>query len=331
MKNRLLGKLAFAAMSCLLVFSLASCGKAAPANEEAKQSETKTIYTTFFPVYDLTKLIAGDKADIKMIIKGSEEPHSFELNPAQMADIVKADLIIYNGAGMESFVPDLKNACNDDDKFLDLSQGLTLLESDHSDHDHEHEKSDAHDKSNGQDDADHSSVNPHTWLSIKNAEVELDTIYKKLCSIDPANKDYYKENLEKALPKFKELDKKFADQISRVDQDKRYFVVSHAAFNYLAHDYGLEQVAVTGISPEDEPSAKQLKTIADFVKKHDITTIFFEGKATPKVARTLAENTQTKTDTIYTMENLTDEEASWGYVKLMEKNLEALMKSFETK
>ena len=96
----------------------------------------------------------------------------------------------------------------------------------------------------------------------------------------------------------------------------------------MADDYGLKQVAVTGISPEDEPSAKQLKTIADFVKAHNIKTIFFEGKATPKVAETLAKNTNTKTSTLYTLENLTEEEAQKGYINLMRENLKNLVASF---
>lgn len=281
----------------------------APSDTDIKGNK-KVVYTTFFPVYDLTQRLVGDKMEVKTIIKGSQEPHDFELQAADMAEISKADLIVYNGAGMESFISDLKKSAKDDNKFLDLSQGLTLLES--------------RDAAEG----DHSSVNPHTWLSVKNAQTELNTIYKKLAAIDPENEPYYKDNLEKAVGEFKALDEKFSTELSKINKEEKYFVVSHAAFNYLANDYGLNQVAVTGISPEDEPSAKQLKIIADFVKKNNISTIFFEGKATPKVAETLAQNTGVKTDTLYTLENLTEEEAKLGYLSLMEKNLDALVKSF---
>ncbi|WP_408105180.1 metal ABC transporter solute-binding protein, Zn/Mn family [Helcococcus bovis] len=307
----------------LLVFCiiLTSCGQK---NNQTSKSDSKTeitkesnskegkklIYTTFFPVTDLTKMIVGDKMEVKTIIKGSEEPHSFELKTDDMKSIIAADLVVYNGANMESFIPDLEKAVGNKDKFLNLSQGLTLLK-----------QGDGLNESNDM-------VNPHTWLSVKNAIEQLDTIYKKLSSIDPENESYYKANLEKAQEKFKELDKKFETELAKVNKKDKYFVVSHAAFNYLANDYGLKQVAVTGISPEDEPSAKQLKTIADFVKKNNISTIFFEGKATPKVAETLAKNTNTKTSTMYTMENLTEEEAQMGYLKLMELNLKALMESF---
>ena len=146
--------------------------------------------------------------------------------------------------------------------------------------------------------------------------------------MDPENAEYYKKNYAKALLEFQALDKKFETTLANVPEDRRYFVASHAAFNYLARDYKLKQVAVTGISPEDEPTAAQLSTIADFVHKHHITTIFFEGAATPKVANTLAENTGAHTSTLYTMENLSEDDIKTGYIGLMEKNLDALMESF---
>lgn len=298
----------------LILVPMTSCGREDKKIDdkplEAKSSgDKKTIYASFYPVAELVKMISGDKYDVKTIIETSEEPHSFELTSQAMKDLSKADLIAYNGAGMESFIDDLKDNVKDDDKFLDLSDGLTLLDS-------------------SKEGSDMASINPHTWLSIKNAKVMVDNIYRKLSSMDPDNEKYYKKNLDEALAKFDDLDKKFADELSKVKDKEKYFVVSHAAFNYLADDYGLKQVAVTGISPEEEPSAKDLKTIADFVKEKNIKTIFFEGKATPKVAETLAKNTGIKTSTLYTMENLDDDMIEKGYFGLMEENLKALVESF---
>ncbi|MBZ2386476.1 metal ABC transporter substrate-binding protein [Anaerococcus murdochii] len=298
----------------LILVPMTSCGREDKKIDdkplEAKSSgDKKTIYASFYPVAELVKMISGDKYDVKTIIETSEEPHSFELTSQAMKDLSKADLIAYNGAGMESFIDDLKDNVKDDDKFLDLSDGLTLLDS-------------------SKEGSDMASINPHTWLSIKNAKVMVDNIYRKLSSMDPDNEKYYKDKLDEALAKFDDLDKKFSDELSKVKDKEKYFVVSHAAFNYLADDYGLKQVAVTGISPEEEPSAKDLKTIADFVKEKNIKTIFFEGKATPKVAETLAKNTGTKTSTLYTMENLDDHMIEKGYFGLMEENLKALVESF---
>ena len=294
-------------LSLSLLFGLVACQTKDKA--PAEQNGKKLVYTTFYPVYDLTKRIVGDKMNVKILIKSNEEPHSFELKSSDMAALNKADLIVYNGANMEGFIKDVEAAVKNKEKFLNLSQGLTLLEA-------------ASDLAS----ANHDAVNPHTWLSVKNAMEQLDTICRKLSAIDPANKTYYEQNLQKSLKEFKALDDEFTKVLSGIKKKDKCFIVSHAAFNYLAHDYGLKQIAVTGISPEDEPTAAQLKKIADFVKEHGIKTILFEGKTTPKVAETLAKNTGTKTGTIYTLENLTEEEAKLGYIELMRRNLRELEK-----
>lgn len=356
--------IALAAAALAFTCPLTGCGNStAPAGHTGK----KVVYTTFFPVQDLTSRIVGDKMEVKTIISGNQEPHDFELNTQDMAKIADADLVIYNGAGMESFIDALKESADDQDRFLDLSQGLTLLEGadhdhDHDGHDHDADDHDAddHDHETDAQDAeehdadahdhehdadaedhhdedghdhghDHGGVNPHTWLSIKNAEVELDTIYQKVAAMDPDNEAYYRENLDRVLADFQALDKRFEDAIAQVPAERRVFVTSHAAFNYLAHDYGLKQVAVTGISPEDEPTAAQLATISDFMKSNGVDTIFFEGAATPKVAETLAASANAKTATLYTMESLSEDEAKLGYLTLMERNLDALMESFDAR
>lgn len=310
-KNRL-KVLVSSIVAAIFLLPVAGCATNSQSANVGSNSEAKKplLYATFFPVADLSRQIVGDKMEVKSVISGSQEPHDFELQTAQRAELSKADLIVYNGAGMEGFIDDLRESLEKDEKFLDLSQGLTLL------------------KNKDAARTDNTAINPHTWLSVKNAQIELQTIYEKVSAIDPDNASYYRENLKKSQEKFQALDKKFQQEIAKIPAEKRYFVASHAAFNYLADDYGLKQVAVTGISPEDEPSANQLATIAEFVKKHQISTIFFEGKATPKVAETLARTTGAKTGTLYTMEHLTKEEENLGYLGLMQKNLTNLMESF---
>ena len=138
-------KVVSALVAGVVACALCSCGARAAndGGQEAAQDKP-VVYATFFPVYDLTKRIAGDKMDVRTVIKGNQEPHDFELQADEMAKISQADLIVYNGAGMEGFIDGLKDAAEDEDRFLDLSQGLTLLESKDADL------------------GDRSSVNPHT-------------------------------------------------------------------------------------------------------------------------------------------------------------------------
>ena len=185
-------------ISCM--FLVACSSNKDEKNKEQKTTEQKgnkkVIYTTFFPVTDLTKRIVGDKMEVKTIIKGNQEPHSFELKAGDMQEIVKADLIIYNGANMESFISAIEDTVKDKNKFLNLSQGLTLLESgdglEEEEEHGEHKDGDKHEDEHGHNHKHgHDKTNPHTWLSVKNAIIQLDTIYKKVSSIDPENESYY--------------------------------------------------------------------------------------------------------------------------------------------
>ncbi len=271
----------------------------------------KVIYTSFYPVQDLTVRIVGNKIDVRTIIQSGAELHDFEMRAKELAEISRADLIIYNGAGAENFIADLRTSINNDDKFLDLSRGISLITASPTAHNA------------------HANVNPHTWLSIKNTLIELETIYRKIAVLDPANEPFYKENLHRAQAEFLQLDKKFTIEFAKIPSTKKYFISSHDAFSYLARDYDLKQTAVTGISPQIEPSGKDLAAIAKFIEKHRISTIFFAEKATPKVARTLARETGVNISTLHTLENLTDAERSIGYHGLMERNLDVLLQSFK--
>lgn len=294
-----------------LLFGCSTQAQHNQTNVSSTETHTKkTVYTSFYPIYDLTKRIVGDKMNVKMIIDNNQEAHGFELTPQVMKDIQEADAVIYNGAGMEEFIDDLKASVKDKVTFVDLSEGLTLLTT-----------------GDGLTDIK-KTVNPHTWLSVKNAMMMVETITEQMSRLDDNHKSYYETNLKQVKSELEALDKEFKTAIDNIKRSEKYFVVSHAAFNYLAFDYGLKQIAVTGISPEEEPTAQQLKIIADFVVANHISTIFFEGKATPKVAQTLADNTKAKTGSLYTMETLTQEEMAKGYIGLMKENLKALVASF---
>ena len=117
-------------IAALLVFSAAGCSaqtQGAANSENAGEKHKPLVYATFFPVADLTSRIVGDKMEVKTVIKGAQEPHDFELQTSDRAEIAKADLIVYNGAGMEGFIGDLRASLGSEEKFLDLSAGLTPL------------------------------------------------------------------------------------------------------------------------------------------------------------------------------------------------------------
>ena len=108
--------------------------------------------------------------------------------------------------------------------------------------------------------------------------------------------------------------------------NKKSFVTQHAAFNYLALDYGLKQVSISGLSPDAEPSAARLAELTEYIKKNKISYIYFEENASQALANTLSKETGVKLDVLNPLESLTEEATKAGedYISVMEKNLKAL-------
>ena len=149
-------------------------------------------------------------------------------------------------------------------------------------------------------------LDPHVWLSIKNARIELKNIYEYILKLDPINKDYYENN-------YNEYDKKFADlqtdyKESLKDLTKPYLVTSHAAFGYLCDEFGLTQLYLSGLEPDATPTAKDIEKIINAVNKYKITTIFYEEMVGPEIANKIAKETGVKCEVLCTLESLTKDE-----------------------
>jgi len=348
----------------LAVLVIAACGKGNNDESSGANKEKLQIMTTFYPMYEFTKNIAGDKADVKLLIPSNQEPHGWEPTPKDIANVQASDLFIFNSVYMESFIDTIKSAVdNKETVFVEASKSITLKEgitdehdheseeADHehegeeADHDHESEEAD-HDHEGEEAEHDHESEeaehdyesegeahehshekDPHVWLSPALAIKEVETITESLIEADPDNKETYQQNSEKYIAELSALDQKYNDALSKVE--KKEMITQHAAFGYLASEYGLTQVPIAGLSPEQEPNAQRLAELKEFAKEHDISVIYFEETASKKVADTLASEIGAKTEVLSTLEVLSkeDEENGLDYIKVMERNLEKIVQA----
>ncbi|MED3652250.1 MULTISPECIES: metal ABC transporter substrate-binding protein [Heyndrickxia] len=275
------------------------------------------IVTTFYPMYEFTKNIAGDKASVELLIPSTIEPHEWEPTPKDIANIQSSDVFVYNSPYMETWVQSIQKS-NDNDKleFVEASKGISLVEGvEEEEHGHEEEHEHGHE------------MDPHVWLSPALAKQEVQNITSALVKADPSNKDSYEDNSKKYMEKLTQLDQEYRTELQNVK--KKEIITQHAAFSYLASEYGLQQVPIAGLSPEQEPSAKKLAELKKFAKEHDVKVIYFEELASPAVAKTLANEIGAKTEVLNTLEGLSDEDQENGldYIKVMEKNLEKLIKN----
>ncbi len=310
--------MAGAALSLML--ALAGCTSS---SENSTSDQKLTIVTTFYPMYDFTKNVAGSQADISMLIQSGTEPHDYEPSAKDIAKIEQADVFVYNSEDMETWVPSvLKNLDTKKTTVIDASKGIDLLEG--TEEEHEHEDEDAH-----HEEEHHHAHDPHVWLSPVLAQKEVANIAEGLEKADTKNAKTYQENAKAYTQKLAELDQSY--QTAFQDAKNRTFVTQHAAFAYLAQQYDLKQVPIAGLSPDEEPSPKRLAELKTYVEKQHIPVIYFEEISSPKIAQTLADEAGVKTAVLNPLESLTSEQQEQGedYISIMQKNLEALKLSIK--
>ncbi len=315
MKNKKI--MGFSILLLSILFVVAGCGN----KQETAKTDKLQVVTTFYPMYDFTKNVVGDNGEVSVLMKAGTEPHDYEPSAKDIAKIADSDVFVYNSEEMETWVGSvLKNIDTKKTVVIDASKEIKLLEGSHEeedeDHDHDHEgHSHAHD--------------PHVWLDPVLAKEEVNAIKEGLIQADKTNKASYEKNAKTYSDKLDALNEKF--EVSLKDAKNRTFVTQHAAFAYLAARYDLKQVAISGISPDQEPSPAKLAELNDFVKENNIKVIYFEETASPKIAKTLAKETGATLAVLSPIEGITKEDQDQGidYIKVMENNLKALQENIK--
>lgn len=300
---------------------LTGCGAK---KEVAVKDEKPTVYTSFYPIYDFTKKIAGDKANVVNLISAGVEPHDWEPSTKDLVNLKEADMIVYNGVGMESWVEKLEDNIDVNKVIMvEASDGVKLLKNEEHDHEdahedaHEHDHEDAHGH-------EHGEYDPHVWLSPENAIKEMENIKNGLVKLDPSNKEYFEANYEKYKKDLEALDTEYKTKLSKTKS--KNIVVSHESFGYICERYGLHQEGIEGISPDSEPDAQKMAELTEFIKKNNVKYVFFEELVSPKVAKALAKETGAKTEVLNPIEGLTQEQIDKGedYLSIMKQNLKVL-------
>lgn len=288
-------------------FGMAGC----TGNTSKKKSNGKIrITTSFYTMYDFAKKIGGDKVEVINLVPAGTEPHDWEPSTKDLIEMEKSDIFIYNGAGMEQWVDDVLESLDTEElTSVEASKGIKLLkDQDAHEHDHEH----------------NSENDPHVWLDPQNAKYEMNKIKKALIKVDAENKDYYEANYKRYAKECDKLDTLYKEETSKLT--KKELVVSHEAFGYLCHAYGLEQMGIEGLSADDEPDPKQMSEVIRFAKEHQVKTIFFEELVSPKVAKTIAKETGANAKMLTPLEGLSNKKIKAGedYFSVMKQNLAAI-------
>jgi zinc transport system substrate-binding protein len=281
------------------------------AQKPTVQSSKLQVTTSFYPLYFFSSQIGGEKANVVNITPAGAEPHDYEPTAQDIAQIENSKLLVLNGGGLEAWGTNIeKNIDPQKTTIVIAGQDLTnqkVLE-------------------NGQNVTD-----PHVWLSPQLAKEMVDKITVSFIAVDPTNTEFYQANANTLKTKLDNLDSEYKQGLSSCSE--KNIITSHAAFGYLATSYGLNQVSITGLSPDAEPSPAQLADIVKFAKANNVKYIFFESLISPKLANTIATEVGAKTLVLNPIEGLSNDEISQGnnYLTEMQNNLTNLRTALQCK
>lgn len=280
-----------------------------PGARENESSTRVRVAASFYPLYFLASEIGGERVEVTNLTPAGAEPHDYELTPQDIARVEKSRLLVLNGGGLEAWGNDLvRNLQPGGPLVVEAGAGLMteqMLE-------------------NGTEVAD-----PHVWLSPGLYARMAENVAAGLEAADPANADFYRQNLAILQERLSGLDQGFRSGLR--DCRQKEIIVAHNAFGYLAAAYGLEQVPIAGLSPDAEPSPKQLARVSEFARERGVKYIFFESLVSPELSQTIAREAGAGTLVLNPLEGLREEEERQGknYLTEMENNLANLRLALE--
>jgi zinc transport system substrate-binding protein len=266
---------------------LSACGFKMDPEADGKVS----VVAAFYPLQFLAQRIGGDRVYVVNLVKAGAEPHDLELAPRDVGLISEADIVIY----LRGFQPAVDEAIIGEARrtSLDVAAIQPLL--------------------NGGD--------PHIWLDPARFAAIGDRVAERLATVDPANAGEYRQRAAGLRHDLDALDSEYENGLK--DCKRREIVTSHEAFGYLADRYKLSQVAINGLNPDTEPSAKRLAQVSDLARARGVTTIFFESLVSPKIADTLAREVGARTAVLDPIEGIHDQSKA-DYLSVMRVNLAQL-------
>lgn len=304
----------------LILLSLCACGGVG----SAENNKIKVVCTVF-PIYDWTREIAGDKAEIIWLTKNGTDMHSFQPSAADMVKIAECDILVYIGGESDKWVDEaVKQYQNEKRTLINLTSllGGSLKEEEHIEGmQEEHEQ--------GEEEAEYDE---HIWLSLKNAALFADAIADSLAEKDPENAEFYKENARNYTEKLTVLDGEYEKAVSAAPL-KTLLVADRFPFRYLTEDYGLSYYAAfPGCSAETEASFETVAFLSAKADELGLKYIVKTETAATKIAETVIANTKEKNQEILvldSMQSVGSKDARNGttYLSVMEKNLETLKKA----
>ena len=313
-----IGKLLTVGLLSLVGFAGCSTNTTSTTTTTANSNEPKKVQVvaTNSIIYDITKNVAGDLADIHSIVPIGQDPHEYEPLPQDVQKIHDADLIFYNGINLENaedawFTKMVKNAGKVADKdYFAVSDGVDVIYLEG-----ENEK--------GKED-------PHAWLNIENGVIYAKNVAKQLIAKDPEHKDVYQKNVDKYVAELEKLDKDAKERLAKIPQEKKLIVTSEGCFKYFSKAYGVPSAYIWEINTEEEGTPEQTTRLVEILKKSKVPSLFVESSVDDRPMKTVSqESGKPIYSTIFTDSIADKGKDGDSYLSMMKWNLTKIIEGLE--
>lgn len=292
-------------IKALLAGGLLALGLAA-----AQAADAPRVVVSIKPIHSLVASVMQGAAQPMLLIGSGASPHTYSLKPSEARALQQANLVVWVGEGLETFLVKPLTALPRGARVLELADapGVTLLPYREAGPWEEHARDDAkaasagkahdhkahdHEGAHAPEDHGHGNADMHIWLDIDNAKAIVSAVVAALVEADPANAGVYRSNGEQTQARLAELDQRLRDELAAVAG--RPYIVFHDAYQYLERRYGLTPVGSITVSPERQPSAKRVAAIRERIRQSGAVCVFSEPQFEPALVRTLMEGTQART------------------------------------
>lgn len=283
-----------ALLLCALMLALAGCGK-----RSQRDASKMLVAASIAPLADFSRQVGGDLVEVELLVPPGSNPHTYQIEPAQMETLSKASVLILNGVGLEFWSRNAIDAADNRDLVVATTADGIEIE-DHGDHAH------------GE------MGNPHVWLDPLNAIHQVEKIRDAFIEADPTNSTAYRARADRYIAELKQLDKHIRSEVAQFKS--KSFVSFHPTWVYFAHRYGLVEAATIEESPGREPSPKVIRNAIDVARRLNAKAVFTEPQMSPKAAQVVAEEAGAKVLLLDAFGKPPD----YSYIEAMQSNIETM-------
>jgi len=304
------------AAAATLTVAAAACGSSADEPGTSDGAKIKVV-AAFYPLQEAVERVGGDRITVIGLTPPGGGPHDLELTPKNVESIEGADAVVYLAKGFQPAVEDAVAGLDDGTVTLDVLDGVDLLPVE-----------DGLEGTNGEVDGEEleGGFDPHIWVDpALQADIATE-VAAMLGKLDPENAEAYESAAGEYRAEMAALGEEFTTGLTECES--RTIVTSHRAFAYLAEAYDLNQIAIAGISPDDEPDPKSLEAVAAAAEAEGVSVIFFESAVPKDLSETVANEIGATTDFLDPVETIATEDLDAGvdYAAVQRKNLDSLTK-----